>query len=183
MIPDPHQPLSVLFLCTQNSARSQIAEALLNQKAMGRLVAGSAGTHPAPGVHPLAIQALARRGIEWSHGRPKTIDAVEAEHWDFVITVCDRARESCPILPGRPVSAHWGIPDPAAVEGPTPERERAFDDAVTTLARRIDLMLALPLEKLGKAALRRDLGTIGTAGAGPEEPSSGEDTGKGPAYT
>ena len=107
-------PVRVLFLCTQNSARSQMAEALLNERGGGRFEAGSAGTAPAPRVNPYAVQELKRRGIEWQTRRPKALEEVADEPWDIAITVCDHARETCPILPGR-VSAHWGVFDPASV--------------------------------------------------------------------
>ena len=103
----PRRPLSVLFLCTGNSARSQIAEALLERKGRGELVVGSAGSNPALAVNPLAIEVLRTHGIEWEGKRPKSIDAVRARDWDLIVTVCDRARESCPTFPGRPVFAHW----------------------------------------------------------------------------
>lgn len=156
------RPLRVLFLCTQNSARSQIAEALLSVRRHGGLVAASAGTEPADGVHPMAIEELARRGIDWSTARPKSIDDVAGDTWDIVITVCDRARESCPTFRGEPVTAHWGIPDPAQVEGDEDVRRRAFSDAVLMLGRRIDLLLALPFRSLERMALEYRLRQIGT---------------------
>ena len=105
-------PIRVLFLCTGNSARSQIAEALLAKKGGSRFKVASAGTSPADAVRPGAFKALARIGIDWSHARPKHLERVETQPWDLVITLCDRARESCPTFAGRPVTAHWGIPDP-----------------------------------------------------------------------
>lgn len=153
-------PLRVLFLCTGNSARSQMAEALLNGKAGGRLTAASAGSRPAPRVNPLAIEALRAAGIDWSGHAPQGIEAIEKEPWDFVITVCDRAKEACPILPGRPVYAHWGMEDPAEVEGTEEERLQAFVAARLLLARRIDLLLALPVQKLERLALTKALGEI-----------------------
>jgi protein-tyrosine-phosphatase len=101
-------PLRVLFLCTQNSARSQIAEALLQRKGRGRFEVASAGTDPAPRVHPLAVEVLNAHEIAWSDKRPKPVSAVPGEPWDFVITVCDKARETCPTFPGQPIFAHWG---------------------------------------------------------------------------
>ena len=110
-------PLRVLVLCTRNSARSQMGEALLHLEGAGRVLAASAGSAPGDGVHPLAVQALAELGIDW-HGRPaQGIDAVADQQWDAVITVCDAARDACPILPGAWVSAHWGLEDPAAANG------------------------------------------------------------------
>lgn len=157
-------PLRVLFLCTQNSARSQIAEALLERRSGRRFVAASAGTEPAKSVHPLAVDALRRAGIEWSHRRPKGIEEVASgEAWDLVITVCDRARESCPRLPGRPVTAHWGMPDPAAAAaGGEAEPEAVFWVTLTMLSRRIDLLCALPDEKLRGLALASSVGELAT---------------------
>lgn len=146
-------PLRVLFLCTGNSARSQMAEALLQTKGKGRFTAASAGSQPAEQVNPIAIDVLAEAGIDWRGRVPKRIDDVIVQHWDIVITVCDRAKESCPILPGRPILAHWGMPDPAAVEGSDEERRRAFEDTAVALARRIDLFVALPTVSLERLAL------------------------------
>lgn len=154
--------LRVLFLCTHNSARSQIAEALLSVRRHSGLVAASAGTEPADRVHPMAVEELARRGIDWSAARPKSIDDVAGETWDVVITVCDRAKESCPTFRGEPVTAHWGIPDPGQVEGDEDARRRAFSDAVLMLGRRIDLLLALPFSSLERMALEYRLRRIGT---------------------
>ena len=159
----PHTPLRVLILCTGNSARSQIAEALFNLKGRGRFVAASAGSRPAARVNPFAVEALAEAGIPWSGHPPRGMDGLEGEHWDFVITVCDRAKESCPFFPGQPVLAHWGMPDPAEVEGSDEVKRAAFRDTLLTLSRRIDLMLALPIEKLERLALQRRIREIGTA--------------------
>ena len=155
------RPLRVLFVCTGNSARSQIAEALLQHKAKGRFTAASAGSRPAPSVNPLAIEVLGERGIEWEGRRPKSVDDIMRDRWDFVITVCDRAKESCPVLPGQPVLAHWGLPDPADAAGTREERLRAFRETATQLARRIDLLLSLPMDKLTKRAVGERLNTIG----------------------
>lgn len=158
----PHRPLRVLFLCTGNSARSQIAEALLERMAHDRFVAGSAGSHPASVVNPLAIDVLRAHGVNWEGKKPKSVDAVRARNWDLVVTVCDRAKEACPTFPGQPVFAHWGLPDPVAIQG-TPEQQlRAFHDTVQQLSRRIDLMLALPFEKLERHALEARMRAIGT---------------------
>jgi arsenate reductase (thioredoxin) len=159
------KPLRVLFVCTGNSARSQIAEKILNRKAAGKFIAHSAGAQPAAQVNPHAIEALERHGYFWTGGHPRSVDTVIDESWDFVITVCDRAKESCPIFPGQPVLAHWGMPDPAAVEGTDQEKRRAFDDAVLTINRRLDLFLALPLDKLSRLTLQHRLGAIGEAGS------------------
>lgn len=153
----------ILILCTGNSARSQIAEALLRQKAAGRFQAVSAGSRPAARVNPYAIRVLAEAGIDWSGHSPKGLDGLEREQWDFVITVCDRAKEACPIFPGAPVMAHWGMPDPAEVDGSEEVRLRAFREAFTVLSRRIDLLLALPVGKLDRLRLERQVRDIGNA--------------------
>jgi protein-tyrosine-phosphatase len=157
-----HPPFRVLILCTGNSARSQIAEALLNRKGRGRFLAESAGSKPAARVNPLAVRALAEGGIDWAGHQPRGLDGLEAEPWDFVITVCDRAKESCPIFPGQPVLAHWGMPDPAEVEGDEAKKSQAFRDTVATLGRRIDLLLALPVEKLERLVLEQRVRAIGS---------------------
>jgi arsenate reductase (thioredoxin) len=154
-------PFRVLFLCTGNSARSQIAEKVLNRKGGQRFLAESAGSQPAANVNPFAIEALERHGYFWTGGSPKSVDEMLDRPWDFVITVCDRAREACPVFPGQPVIAHWGMPDPAAVEGTDSEKRRAFDDALLTVSRRLDLFLALPIEKLSKLALAYRVQAIG----------------------
>jgi protein-tyrosine-phosphatase len=153
--------LRVLFLCTQNSARSQIAEALLNARRDPRVTAASAGTRPAAQVNPFAAEVLRELDIEHRGARPKSIDEVLDDPWDIVITVCDSARESCPVFPGRPITAHWGVPDPAEAEGDEEAKRRAFRDAAMTLGRRIDLLLALPMEKLEGLALEGRVRGIG----------------------
>jgi arsenate reductase len=154
----------VLFLCTGNSARSQMAEALLNSKGKGRFEAASAGSRPAARVNPFAIETLRQHGIAWAGHAPRSVDGLEREHWDFVVTVCDRAKESCPIFPGQPILAHWGMPDPAEVEGDRATKQAAFRDAFVLLSRRIDLLLALPLEKLEQLAIESRVRAIGNAG-------------------
>ncbi len=155
-------PFRLLFLCTGNSARSQIAEAILNRKAKGRIVAESAGSHPAARVNPLAIETLRDFGIEWSGHPPRSVDGLEREPWDFVITVCDKAKESCPIFPGQPLLAHWGMQDPAEVQGDA-ARRAAFRDTFLLLNCRIDLLLALPIESLERLALGARVREIGAA--------------------
>lgn len=156
---------NVLFLCTGNSARSILAEAYLNHAARGRYRAYSAGSHPNGRVNPLAIELLAKAGLSTNGVRSKSWEefaAADAPPMHFVFTVCDSAAaETCPIWPGHPTSAHWGIPDPAAVEGSNEEKRRAFRDAFTALSRRIDLFLALPLEKLEPGAVKMKLDEIG----------------------
>lgn len=166
-----NRPLRVLFLCTGNSARSQIAEKVLNRKGRGRFVAESAGSHPVSQVNPYAIETLERHGFFWTGGYPKSVDGLLEKDWDFVITVCDRAKEACPIFPGQPVIAHWGMPDPAAVEGTEQEKRRAFDDTILMISRRLDLFLALPIEKLSRLALEHRVRAIGQTGA--VEPAAG----------
>jgi len=136
--------LRVLFVCTGNSARSQMAEAILNAKGQGRIAAASAGSRPAARVNPYAIETLREFQIPWAGNAPRGIDGLEREQWDFVVTVCDRAKESCPIFPGRPMLAHWSIPDPAEVEGDDATKRAAFRTAFLDLSHRIDLLLALP---------------------------------------
>ena len=155
-------PLRLLFLCTGNSARSQMAEAILNAKGHGRFEAHSAGSRPAARVNPLAIAALQRAGLEWSGHAPRSVGGLEHEHWDFVVTVCDNAREACPIFPGQPMLAHWGMEDPAEATGTDDERAQAFDRARSLIARRIDLLLALPLEKLERLAAEARVRAIGS---------------------
>ena len=154
----------VLFLCTGNSARSQIAEALLDWKGKGRFEAHSAGSRPAAQVNPFAIEVLREHGISWAGHAPRSVDGLEREHWDFIVTVCDRAKEACPIFPGQPILAHWGMPDPAEVEGDRATKQAAFRDAFVLLSRRIDLLLALPLEKLEQLGRQARLRAIGAAG-------------------
>jgi len=151
----------VLFLCTGNSARSQMAEALLNWKGRGRFHAESAGSRPAERVNPHAIEILREHNVTWSGHAPRTIDGLEGEPWDFVVTVCDRAKEACPIFPGQPNLAHWGMPDPAGVAGDDATKRAAFKDAFLLLSRRIDLLLALPIEKLERLALEARVRAIG----------------------
>ncbi len=127
-----------------------MAEAIMNKKARGRFVASSAGSHPAARVHPLAVQALHDIGIDWHGHSPRSVDELLGEKFDFVITVCDNAKEACPIMPGHPVHAHWGMEDPAQVEGTDAEKAHAFAVARVLIGRRIDLMLALPIGKLDR---------------------------------
>jgi arsenate reductase len=159
------RPLNVLFLCTANSARSIMAESLLNALGGGRFRGLSAGSHPSGRVNPLAIEALARGGYPVEGLRSKGWDEFarpDAPAIDFVITVCDNAAgEACPIFPGRPVSAHWGIPDPAAVEGDDDAKRRAFSEALGILRRRIQQFTSLPFESTDPRALGAALKAIG----------------------
>lgn len=156
------QPFRILILCTGNSARSQMAEAIINHRGKRRVVAESAGSDPASHVNPWAIEALRDAGIEWRGHPPRGLDGLDQQRWDAVITVCDNAKESCPIFPGQPVQAHWGMPDPADVEGSDEEERQAFVDAFSLLSRRIEQLLALPLHSLDHAACRAKLQAIGT---------------------
>ena len=151
----------VLFLCTGNSARSQMAEALLNWKDRERFHAESAGSRPADRVNPHAIETLREYNVPWHGHAPRGIDGLERESWDCVVTVCDRAKESCPIFPGQPIMAHWGMPDPADVAGEEAKKRKAFEAAFLLLSRRIDLLLALPIGKLERLALEARVRTIG----------------------
>jgi protein-tyrosine-phosphatase len=154
---------TVLFLCTGNSARSILAEAILNREGEGRFPAYSAGSFPKGEVHPMALQTLGQLGFPVTGYRSKSWDefaAAGAPPLEFVFTVCDNAAgETCPIWSGRPVTAHWGIEDPAAVEGDS--QPRAFLEAFYALQRRIRLFLALPLESIDEMALQQRLRAIG----------------------
>jgi protein-tyrosine-phosphatase len=159
-------PYNVLFLCTGNSARSVMAEVLLNTMGKGRFTAYSAGSQPAGRVNPFTIEQLQKAGHSVDGLRSKSWDefaAADAPAMDFVITVCDNAAgEVCPVWPGRPMSAHWGVPDPAAVEGTDEQKRKAFTDAALTLRRRIELFLSLPLQRLDAMSLQHELRSIGT---------------------
>jgi arsenate reductase len=156
---------NVLFLCTGNSARSILAEALMNKKGFPSFTAYSAGSHPKGAVHPAALRQLeiaklplaGLRSKDWTEfARPG------APHLDFVFTVCDNAaKEVCPVWPGQPMTAHWGVPDPAAVEGTPEQIEKAFRDSFMTLGRRIDRFLCLPISSIDKLALKKEIDRIG----------------------
>jgi arsenate reductase len=164
MTDDP-KPLNVLFLCTGNSARSIMAEAILNRKGKPTFTAYSAGSHPAGRVRPEALKQ-----IELAH---LSTDGLRSKNWDefakpgapqmnFVFTVCDNAaKEMCPIWPGQPMTAHWGVPDPAVVTGTPEEIERAFRDAFMILDRRISLLLCLPFSSLDNLAIQKEINRIG----------------------
>lgn len=157
------QPYNVLFLCTGNSARSILAEAILNRIGKGKFVAHSAGSIPKGAVHPQALELLQRLGFPTAGLRSKSWDEFgTAPSLDFVFTVCDNAaNEVCPIWPGHPMTAHWGIPDPAAVTGSETDIASAFRDAFRVLQRRIELFAALPVEKLDRMSLKKKLDQIG----------------------
>ena len=156
---------NVLFLCTGNSARSIMAEAILTHKGKGAFTAYSAGSHPSGTVRPEAVEQIEAAGLSVEGLRSKSWDefsAPDAPHINFIFTVCDNAaNEVCPIWPGHPMTAHWGIPDPAAVQGTHEEKARAFCDAFTVLDRRINLFVSLPLSTLENLAIREELDSIG----------------------
>ena len=162
---------NVLFLCTANSARSILAEALMNRWGQGKFRAFSAGSHPSGTVNPYALALLERVGIPLQNARSKSWDEFTvpgAPEMDFVFTVCDNAAgETCPYWPGHPTTAHWGVPDPAAVAGSASDKEKAFSDAFRTLEARIKLFACLPIAKLEGMTLRQRLAEIGKAGAKP----------------
>jgi arsenate reductase (thioredoxin) len=159
--------LNVLFLCTGNSARSIMAEALINHLAIGKgkFKGFSAGSHPVGRVHPLAVETLAANQLPVDGYSSKSWDQFSrpgAPRLDFVFTVCDQAAaEVCPIWPGQPMTAHWGVPDPAAFQGSREEQRRAFRDALIILRRRIELFASLPLDSLNGLALQSKLDSIG----------------------
>jgi len=156
---------NVLFLCTGNSARSILAEAILNHIGQGRFRALSAGSHPAGEVNPYVLKLLNEQGIPVSELRSKSWDEFArdgAPQLDFVFTVCDKAAgEACPVWLGQPMTAHWGIEDPAAVEGSDAAKEHAVSTAFRLLTRRISLFISLPLDKLDSIALKREVDHIG----------------------
>ena len=156
---------NVLFLCTGNSAHSIMAEAILKHRGRGVFTAYSAGSHPSGTVRPEALQQIEAAGLSTEGLRSKSWDessTPDAPRIDFIFTVCDNAaNEVCPIWPGHPMTAHWGIPDPAAVEGTPEEKARAFCDAFTILDRRISLFLSLPFSTLESLAIKKELDGIG----------------------
>jgi protein-tyrosine-phosphatase len=161
--------MNVLFLCTGNSARSIMAEALLNHAGAGRFKAFSAGSHPKGSVHPRSLATLKANGVPISELRSKAWDEFArpgAPPLDIVVTVCDQAAgEVCPIWPGGPMRVHWGIADPAAATGSEAEQRRAFETAFAALRRRIDALLSLPLDQIDRASLAirlREIGQIDT---------------------
>ncbi len=156
---------NVLFICTHNSARSIMAEAILNQMGRNRFKAFSAGSQPAGQVHPLAIELLERNKMNTSGVRSKNWDEFaqsDAPTMDFVLTVCDKAAgEVCPVWPGQPMTDHWGVEDPSSVEGTLEERKKAFSNAFMMLNRRIAIFQNLPFDKLDKLSLQSELRNIG----------------------
>jgi protein-tyrosine-phosphatase len=154
----------ILFLCTGNSARSILAEHILRELEPERFETASAGSQPRGSVNPLALELLRDDyGVDVSGARSKSWSEFEGTRFDFVVTLCDEAAEECPYWPGQPLLAHWGMPDPAAVEGTEEERREVFRDAARVLHRRLDLLRNLPMDKLDSLALRDALGEIGRA--------------------
>jgi protein-tyrosine-phosphatase len=158
-------PFNVLFLCTGNSARSILAEVLINHWGRGRFRGMSAGSHPKGAVHPVALKLLQNLKLPTEGLRSKSWDEFaepDAPPLDFVFTVCDNAAgESCPYWPGQPMTAHWGVPDPAAVEGSELEQLNAFRDAFRTLENRIRIFTSLPLASIERIKLKEKLDEIG----------------------
>lgn len=161
----PDKICNVLFLCTGNSARSVMAESLLNQWGKGRFQAFSAGSHPAGKINPFTLDLLRLLKLPTAGLRSKSWDefaAPGAPVMDFVFTVCDQAAgEVCPIWPGQPISAHWGFPDPAAFVGPDVEKRALFLDVFRQIENRIKIFAALPFEKLGRLAIQHEVEKIG----------------------
>jgi arsenate reductase len=158
---------NVLFICTHNSARSILAEGLLNSMGRGRFVAHSAGSHPSGTINPFALKTLASMHIPSDGYRSKDWEEFAkpgAPELDFVFTVCDNAAgEVCPVWPGQPMTAHWGVPDPSAFVGTDEQKAKVFWDTAVILKRRIELMLALPMHSLDKMAIQREVKDIGTS--------------------
>jgi arsenate reductase len=159
------RPYNVLFLCTGNSARSIMAEAILNHKGKPTFTAYSAGSHPSGAVRPEALRQLESAHIATAGLRSKSWEEFarpEAPTLDFVFTVCDNAaNEVCPVWPGHPMTAHWSVPDPAAVQGPSELIAQAFRDAFFLLDRRIDLFLSIPLSRLDDLTIKKEIDGIG----------------------
>ena len=159
------QPINILFLCTGNSARSILAEGILNALGGQRFKAYSAGSHPKGEVHFMALEVLQRLGMSQDNFRSKSWDEFAAHGapvMSFVFTVCDNAAgEVCPVWPGQPITAHWGVYDPAAVEGSPDKQRQAFNDVAQVLKRRIELMLALPAASLQSLSIQSQLDAIG----------------------
>jgi arsenate reductase len=162
-----HRTYNILVLCTGNSARSIMAEALLNILGAGRLRAYSAGSHPAGKVNPLAVEQVQAIGYPLENLRSKSWDEFAqpgAPHMDFIITVCDNAAgEICPVWPGQPISAHWGFEDPAAATGSLEERRRVFEHVFRQIKTRVERLLNLPLETMDKTSLQKEMRAIGDA--------------------
>lgn len=153
----------VLFLCTGNSARSQMAEAILNLKGNDKFIAYSAGTDPACEINPLAVKVMARMGIDISDKKTKSYKVYENEEFDFVITLCNKGKEQCISYIGKPIFAHWGLPDPADFEGTEIEKLRQFEDILKQLITRISLFSSIRMDKLDRMALELKTSGINNA--------------------
>jgi arsenate reductase len=151
----------ILFLCTGNSCRSQMAQVILNRLGKGRFEALSAGAKPAGYVHRLAYKVLEEAHLPIEGLRSKSWEEFQGQSMDFVITVCDRAKETCPVWPGQPISAHWGFEDPAATPGTEEQKLRIFRKVFTEINARISLFLALPTEKLSRLELQKQVNDLG----------------------
>jgi arsenate reductase len=166
----PERIFNILILCTGNSARSIMAEAIINTLGAGRFLAHSAGSHPTGQIHPLALAKLQNLGYPTTQLRSKSWDEfaqADAPQMDFIITVCDNAAgEVCPLWLGQPISAHWGFPDPAALLGSAAEQSAAFEQVFQRITQRVRLLLDLPLSSLDALSIRRELQRIGDQGAG-----------------
>jgi arsenate reductase (thioredoxin) len=170
------KPLNVLFLCTGNSARSIMAEVILNRAGQGKFRAFSAGSQPKGEVHPYALDLLRKLHYDVTGLRSKSwleFAAADAPKLDFVFTVCDNAAaEVCPVWPGQPMPAHWGVPDPAAAAGTEAEKRFAFADSLRMLTNRINIFVSLPLERLDQLSLQRRLDAIGKATPADNKPAT-----------
>ncbi|KFI06957.1 arsenate reductase ArsC [Massilia sp. BSC265] len=172
-----HDTFNVLFLCTGNSSRSIIAEAILNAIGAGRFRAYSAGSHPTGSVHPLAVEAIERLRFPARDLRSKSWDefaVADAPHMHFVITVCDKAAgEVCPSWPGHPITAHWSVEDPATFVGGEQEQRQLFGKVCREIKNRLDIFAMLPFEKLSRMAIEEELSAIARPDASPENPRFG----------
>jgi arsenate reductase len=170
------RPYNVLFLCTGNSARSIMAEAILNRAGQGKFRAFSAGSQPKGQIHPYALDLLQKLNYDFRGLRSKSwkeFSGPDAPKLDFVFTVCDNAaRETCPVWPGQPMTAHWGVPDPAGARGTEAEVRLAFADALRMLTNRINLLVSLPLRSLDQLSLQRHLDAIGGTKDAGDKPAS-----------
>ncbi len=173
-----HKPYNVLFLCTGNSARSIIGEAVLNRAGQGKFHAFSAGSQPKGQVHPYTLDLLRKMHFDVGDARSKSwleFAQPNSPKLDFVFTVCDSAaNESCPVWPGQPMTAHWGVPDPAAATGTEAEIRLAFADALRMLTNRINIFVSLPLDKLDRLSLQKRLDDIGAAKESQDPPAAAE---------
>lgn len=151
----------VLFLCTKNSARSQMAEVILNYRGNDRFNAYSAGSNPASEINPFAVKVLANAGFDLLNKRPRSMDEYINDEFDFIITLCDRMKEDCPVFPGQPILAHWGMPDPADFDGTEEEKQKVFEKTVKEISNRMTLFLNIPMEKLDRMALELKVKEIG----------------------